>query len=298
MGEFGLRDKVFLTIDEQISLLRSRGLKITDEEKAKEFLLYNNYYRISGYSLTLRSHDVFSSSASFQQIVDIYCFDQELRHILLRYIETIEIRIKSVYAYEFTQRHGPLGYLDPKFFTDEDTYRKIMNKVNKLKERRLPQEPYLKHFIEDLQQDIPFWAYVDLFTIYDISFMFSISDHIIQEAVAETILENQPHKEYLLGRFMHSMTIIRNLCAHGSRLYNRIFQQKPYLRKKELKLLIKDENEVVDNAHLFGFLFIMKRLLEREFFVGLKEDLKNLASKYPFVNLKYCGFPKNWVDIL
>ena len=75
--------KEYKTIDEQIALLRSRGLAIADEELAKDFLLRNNYYRISGYSLTLRSHDVFSKNASFQNIIDIYCFDHEFRHVLL-----------------------------------------------------------------------------------------------------------------------------------------------------------------------------------------------------------------------
>lgn len=51
--------KEFKTIQEQIELLRSRNLKIEDEAVAADFLLKNNYYRISGYSLTLRNQDTF-----------------------------------------------------------------------------------------------------------------------------------------------------------------------------------------------------------------------------------------------
>lgn len=71
-------EKCYKTIEEQIELLRSRGLKIDNEEQAKQFLLTNNYYRISGYSLTLRKNDVFSPNASFQNIIDIYNFDFRL----------------------------------------------------------------------------------------------------------------------------------------------------------------------------------------------------------------------------
>lgn len=46
-------------------------------KKEKEFLLNNNYYSISGYSLTLRKNDIFSKKATFQNIVDIYNFDQD-----------------------------------------------------------------------------------------------------------------------------------------------------------------------------------------------------------------------------
>ena len=63
--------KEFKTIKEQIELLRSRKLKIEDEAAASDFLLKNNYYRISGYSLTLRNQDTFYPSATFQNIMDI-----------------------------------------------------------------------------------------------------------------------------------------------------------------------------------------------------------------------------------
>ena len=55
--EIFMAGKDFKTIDEQIEILRSRGLTIEDETEAKDFLFRNNYYRISGYSLTLRKND-------------------------------------------------------------------------------------------------------------------------------------------------------------------------------------------------------------------------------------------------
>lgn len=51
-----MAEKEFKTIVEQIELLKSRGLSIPDETTAGSFLLHNNYYRVSGYSLTLDSH--------------------------------------------------------------------------------------------------------------------------------------------------------------------------------------------------------------------------------------------------
>ena len=67
-----MSDKEFKSIQEQIDILKSRGLSIDNEEQATEFLMRNNYYRVSGYSLTLRNHDIFSKSATFQNIIDIY----------------------------------------------------------------------------------------------------------------------------------------------------------------------------------------------------------------------------------
>jgi len=125
--------KEFKTIEEQIIILKRRGLDIPDEKRASEFLLRNNYYRISGYSLTLRSHDAFNKGATFQNIVDIYDFDHALRHILLRYIELIEVAVKSLYSYEFTKCYGATGYLDSAHFSDQVKYREIIEKAEKQK---------------------------------------------------------------------------------------------------------------------------------------------------------------------
>ena len=289
--------KDFKTIDEQIKILQSRGLAIEDLDYAKEFLYRNNYYRVSGYSLTLRNHDVFSKTANFQNIIDIYEFDHDLRHILLKYIEIIEVTIKSIYAYEFSKRYGPTEYLNSTHFTNSDKHAEIISKAEQQKETRLAHEAYLKHFVEDLKEAIPLWAYVDLLTISNISFLYSISESELKINVANAIgLEKRGDE--ILGRFMHSMTIIRNLCAHGSRLYNRLFEQKPWLNKKEKQLLIVQEDGAVDNAHLYGFILIMKRLLEPSAFILMKAEIACLSQKYPFVNMQYYGFRNDWQSVL
>lgn len=255
-----MTNKDFKTVEEQLNLLRSRGLTIRDEDKAKDFLLRNNYYRISGYSLTLRKNNIFSKSATFQNIIDIYNFDHELRHIILQYLEVKE----------------------------------ILDKVSQQKTQRLPHEAYLKHFVNDLEQDVPLWAYVDLFTISDISFLYTISEQSIRNSVAHTFGLTMNKGASILGGYMHSMTIIRNLCAHGSRLYNRLFEQKPSLNKSEKALLIKNSNGELDNAHFYGFLLIMKRLLPADKFNEMKDSIITLTKKYPFVKMDYYGFRNDW----
>ena len=287
-------NKDFKTIDEQLEILRSRGLSITDDAKAKDFLLHNNYYRISGYSLTLRKNDIFSKTASFQNIVDIYNFDHELRHIILEYIEIIEVQMKSIFAYEFAKVHGSTGYLDDSFFTNKNKHKEIIDKANTQKSQRLPHEAYLKHFVNDLNQDIPLWAYVDLLTISDISFLYSISEKPIKDAVAHTFGLTMNRGADILGGYMHSMTIIRNLCAHGSRIYNRLFEQKPSLNKREKSLLITDANGQIDNSHFYGFFIVMKRLLPADAFNEMKRRVINLTKKYPFVRMDYYGFRSDW----
>lgn len=292
-----MSDKEFKTIDEQIAILESRGLQIPDKETARDFLYRNNYYRVSGYSLTLRSRDVFVPSAQFQNIIDIYEFDHELRHILLKYIEMIEVAVKSVYSHEFTRIYGATGHLDPANFVDASQHANIMKKAEEQKSSRLPHEAYLKHFVNELHQDIPLWAFVDLLTISNISFLYKISPSTVKVATANA-LGLKAKGDEILERFMHHMTIIRNLCAHGSRLYNRLFEQKPWLNKRERALLITLPDGTVDNAHLYGFILIMRRLLKSDEFSAMKAEIVAIVDKYPFVSMRYYGFRDDWKTVL
>lgn len=131
-----MAEKVFTTIDEQIEILKSRGLAFNDESFAKLFLTRVNYYRLSGYWLTLEDHDQFYENVCFQNIVDIYLIDYEMRHIMLKYLETIETQFKSIYSYEFARLYGKLGYQDSKNFTDFDQYLKILSKADEQKEKK------------------------------------------------------------------------------------------------------------------------------------------------------------------
>ena len=149
-----------------------------------------------------------------------------------------------------------------------------------------------------MQQEIPFWAYVDLLTIADISFLYSISEYDIKKEVADKFGLTMNKGAALLGHFMHSMTIIRNLCAHGSRLYNRLFEQRPSLNSRDKRLLICLEDGTIDNAHLYGFILIMRRLLSSQYMRNLKDEIIKLKDTYPFVNMKYSGFRDDWKELL
>ena len=297
IGGIFMATKEFKTIEEQMDLLVSRGLSIPDRKKAAEFLYENNYYRVSGYSLTLRKHDRFYPSVSVQNIIDIYEFDYHFRHILLKYLDNIEVRVKSIYAYEFTKRYPPTGYLDAALFSDQHKHSAILSKAEQLKQRRRPHEAYLKHFLDDRKEDIPLWAYVDVLTISDVSMLYAISPGDVKTAVAQAV-GLTASGEKLMEHFMHRMTIIRNLCAHSSRLYNRLFEQKPRLSKKERGQLRRKPDGSEDNEHLYGFLLIMKRLLKPNDFSKMKREIIQLGKTYPFVHMKYYGFPDDWMETL
>lgn len=288
--------KEFKKLDEQTKLLSSRGLNISDDKEAQNFLLNNNYYRVSGYSLTLRKHDKFHPKAKMEDIMEIYNFDHEFRHILLKYIGIIEVRIKSVYAYEFSKMYGPLGYRSGEHFTNYHEHLKILNKANVQMEKNLSYEACIKHFVEELHEDLPLWAFVELMTISDISKLYEITDEDVQKEVVKVFSLRGKKAPEILVKILHGIVIVRNLCAHESRLYNRIFITKPSLSSDDKKLLNITKSGKIDNSHLFGHVLNMRRILTVREFENLKNEINDLCVKYPFVNMKYYGFNPNWYN--
>lgn len=68
--------KPFKTIDEQYNLLLSRGLLFTDENKAKQYLLNNNYYNvINCYAkFFMDKQDTFIKGTNFDEITHVHFF--------------------------------------------------------------------------------------------------------------------------------------------------------------------------------------------------------------------------------
>ena len=89
-------EKIFKTLDEQISILQSKGLTIPDENYAKEILLRENYFFLSGYRhlfLVSETNRVFLPGTTFNELYSLFYFDRHIRNILFRNLLIIENNI-------------------------------------------------------------------------------------------------------------------------------------------------------------------------------------------------------------
>ena len=109
-------EKTFKTLDEQLDILKTRGVIISDEQQAKDFLLTNNYYNvINGYSKPfLKQKEEYLEGTNFDEIRYLYFFDEELKRLLFHSILLAEHHVKSVFAYRFAEhfRDQKYAYLD------------------------------------------------------------------------------------------------------------------------------------------------------------------------------------------
>lgn len=81
-------------------------------------------------------------------------------------------------------------------------------------------------------------------------------------------------------------------------MFNRKFNTKPNLSKKEKQLLLKDKNGDPDNSHLFGYIINIMRLAQSNDWNEFKNELIALYGKYSFVDMSYYGFCDDWYNKL
>ncbi len=115
--------KKALKVEAQIERLKKRGMKFGDEEKAKEILLDVGYYRLGFYSfpfertyprLEHRDHK-FKEGTTFEDVLELYYFDSDLRRILANYLYRIEVNVRTQITYVVSNhyRECPTWFVNP-----------------------------------------------------------------------------------------------------------------------------------------------------------------------------------------
>ena len=180
------------TYDEQIELLRKRGVFISDEAFCKQKLAEINYYRLTAYFLPFRNSDgTYKEGTSFHTVYRIYEFDRKLRGVLFSAVEDVEIYLRAELSYFHAHKYGTEGYKDPTNFSarhnaekfSENLQREITNNQKAL---------FVKHHIENYEGRFPIWVAVELFTFGMLSCFYD--DMITQDkkAVADELYHTTP----------------------------------------------------------------------------------------------------------
>lgn len=225
------------TAEEQVDLLRTRGMAIADPAVAAHYLLHLNYYRLTGYWLLFEeSHDPhrFRAGTRFEDVLNLYIFDREFRLLLLDAIERIEVSMRTQWAYHLAHHDGAHTYLNAQYTA---SVRKHARQTAILAaEIESSQEPFVVHLRSKYTQpDMPpVWAACEVLSLGQLSRWYELLRPIsLRAKVAKTYGLDQQVLESLL----HHLTYIRNLCAHHSRVWNReLTITAPVLRTKPPEL--------------------------------------------------------------
>jgi len=125
-------NKVSRTIAEQIALLKSRGMLMKDEQTATFYLGHISYFRLKGYwwdMQTDRIKHIYAPNSYFEDAIARYNFDSELRLILFKAIEFIEIALRTKLIYHLSQAYGGLWYLDDSIVMDKTKHQDCLTNL-------------------------------------------------------------------------------------------------------------------------------------------------------------------------
>lgn len=91
-------NKPALSIADQLTILKQRGLVISDTSVAEQFLNNVSYFRFAAYLRIFEEPDhSFRCGTQFEQVATLYWFDAELRRLLFGTIQRIEIALRGEY---------------------------------------------------------------------------------------------------------------------------------------------------------------------------------------------------------
>lgn len=228
-----IRAKEFKTIDQQIALLKARGLIIPNEDKAYLYLLTNNYYNIiNGYSkyFPQDKNENYIAGTTFDEVWHLYIFDKEIKKAFLEAILNAEAHLKAVFAYRFAEEFPDLSYA----YLHTDCYDKekilsVGNTISKLSKliQRQSQIPdtSISHYYKKYN-NVPIWVLVNQMDFGTLRTMLSSVSSKLQNSVARDMnhfisLHFQTKEKFspeVMLSFIENINDVRNICAHNNRL--------------------------------------------------------------------------------
>lgn len=305
-------NKVFKTLDEQVEILRSKGLIIDDIDFAKDILLRENYFFISGYRhifMTNSKENKFMPGTTFEELYAMFSFDRNMRNILFKHILIIENNIKSLISYELSKKYGfkEKDYLNVDNFTQNPMkVRQVHDILDKMRRQirvNGKQHTATLHYLSNYGY-IPLWILVKVLSFGIVSELYTI----LKEEDELAISSFYGIDPSTLSIYLSVLSNYRNLCAHEDILYDHKTQRNIPDNKYHFQLDIKksDDEYIYGKNDLYSVVIILKIMLtDREFRNLINEisyEIDFLEGRIKVLKseqlLNKIGFPKNWRDIL
>ncbi|APT91688.1 CAAX protease [Corynebacterium phocae] len=303
--------KAFKTYNEQIALLRSRGMRIDDEGYARAVLEQVNYYRLSGYWYSLRRMsdqslhrcDEFVEGTSFEQVTALYDFDERLRSQVFQVVSIIELALRALLGHV-------LGRIDPQIHLNPNLlgslarapqsagepsadYNRWLGRYRR--EIGASREDFVAHHNETYGGRLPIWAAVEVMDFGLLNYLYRLSPDNVREDIAARV-QLTPAQ---LGSWIKSLNIVRNYSAHHARMFNRVYVLQPRLPRPGTNPGLDAVRGVMNRC--FGQLTLIQHFIAALDLRG-RNVLPEVLATYPTtvapVPISHIGAPQHWQELL
>lgn len=292
--------KEFKTYNEQIDILVRRGMDIGDRDEAVFLLQQVSYYRLSGYCYPFREFknssraDTFFPGTRLRDVVDLYRFDSRLRTATFTALTPIELAIRAHLGHELGSL-DPLIHLDPYKLGVKVRAPKEMKKYKDWRKRydrelESSREDFVKHHKQKYGGNLPVWAATEIMDWGSLTYLYELSPRSVQNTISGQCDLTAPQ----LRSWLKALNIVRNICAHHGRLFNRVYAISPKLPAQGTHTDLDCIN--TEWTRTFGQLTLVQFLLDR-FAVGNKKLLPTVVQSFPevqIVPISHMGAPDNW----
>lgn len=266
----------------------ARGLCVPDPVAALRAFEYIGYYRLLTYMRPFQRPDSatgvrrFVPGTTFGDVLGLYDFDRSLRLLCLAAVERIEVALRAAIVSEVAVAEGPHFYLDPENFERIDAFAEFFQ-TTKREERNLAVKHYHKTYCDPEQP--PIWAMMEALTFGALSRLYSGLALRHRKAVAMRF----GFDESVLSSWFRSLSLVRNLSAHHSRLWNAPMHVDQPVAAKKLK------HEMVPTDRLYARFVVLAALAEVvDPEAGWKHRLVALVDQHAAVPLGQMGIPEGW----
>lgn len=304
--------KIFRSLDEQIEILKSKGLVIDNEDNAKNILFRENYFFLNGYRHVFMKEDnkkQFIDNTSFEELYSLFWFDRQFRNIIFKNLLIVENNYKSIASYTLSKKFGYMekDYLKTSnFVSSKDKSRQVNDLIKKMKRQiktNAIQHAATSHYINNYGY-IPLWVVVKVLSFGIMSELYTI----LKEEEKNELADVYGIEPSVLQYYFPILANYRNLCAHEDILFDHFTQR--YIPDSYLhsKLNISKTNGEYNQGKndIFALVIILKQMLKSDEFETMMGEIiyeiEYLSSKLKVINinkiLEKMGFPENYKDII
>ncbi len=318
-------DKPAIDIDEQIALLKARGLQIQNEARARHFLEAVSFFRLTPYMRPFQRVDDpqhgFRTDVGFRNLTCLYDFDRRLRLLVMDAVERVEVAARAMISNHMGPSRGVHWYLDAQVFKHQYNHERLLDTIRDKQVRalrdyarecrnidRLPDderkaylkrqrahESYARHYPLTYRNPelMPGWAMVEELTLGDLSHLYAgLAHDSDRKAIARRLNLVAP----LMESWLHTLTTIRNICAHHARLWNRELGIRPKLPEKP-RFPWPEHLKTGTHKRMYPVLSILNHMMRQTSpHTSWDKRLHELLAEFPEVNLRAMGFPQHWQD--
>lgn len=210
-----------LTVEKQIEQLIERGMVMDlGESKAKEVLLDIGYYRLGFYwnPFEIDSNHKLEPGTLFSTVLKLYYIDVDLKNILNKAINRIEINFKTQLIYYASLKYDN----NPTWFANKNIVsRKYVENFpahynEKFKTQNSPIKKHHKKHTNDIYA--PAWKTLEFLTFGSVITMYiSLSNTALKEQIAN---QYNIQSVKVFENFLLTILFVRNICAHNDLLYD------------------------------------------------------------------------------